>query len=347
MSRSKEEREREQTKTAAEPGETQQTLNERLGARGQTDYTSGRESYRDFPRRSTSLRARDELDYQSRYSEPYRTERASRNLRRATEPDYRYSQRERADYDREGRYGAYEDERRYGRTPYSELTGRGRYRAAERDYDYDRERYRDYDYDRYADPYNRAAVSSRYDRYDRYEEDYEPTVAGSGWGAGRGIDTEQWRRERYERNILRCADIMTKDVTTCSPQTSIREVANMMEDENVGSIPVIEGGKLIGIVTDRDIVCRVVAEQRDTRAATVSEAMSEDVVTCQPDDTVLEAIRKMSEHQIRRLPITDFNGRLRGIISLGDIALEAERDRELARAIEEISRPTPNRSRRV
>jgi CBS domain-containing protein len=120
-----------------------------------------------------------------------------------------------------------------------------------------------------------------------------------------------------------------------------------MEDENVGSIPIVENGRLVGIVTDRDIVCRAVAEGRDSRAVTASEVMSEDLVTCAPDDSVIEVIRKMGEHQIRRIPVCDTNGRLRGIIAIADVALEAERDRDLANALEQISQPTPNRSRRV
>jgi CBS domain-containing protein len=75
--------------------------------------------------------------------------------------------------------------------------------------------------------------------------------------------------------------------------------------------------------------------------------MSQDIITCTPDDSVIDAIRKMGEHQIRRIPVCDMNGRLRGIIALGDIALEAERDQDLANAIEQISQPTPHQSRRV
>src|SRR5262249_47678085 len=121
---------------------------------------------------------------------------------------------------------------------------------------------------------------------------------------------------------------------------------DMMEDEDVGSLPVVENGRLLGIVTDRDIVCRVLAEGHDSRTATVREAMSEDLVTCSPDESVVEAIHKMGEHQIRRLPVCDNNGRLRGILSIGDLALEAENDREIARALEHISQPTPYQSRR-
>ena len=140
---------------------------------------------------------------------------------------------------------------------------------------------------------------------------------------------------------------MTKSVTTCGPDSVIRDVADLMEDDNVGSIPVLENGRLVGIVTDRDIVCRVIAEGLDTRTVKAREVMSEDLITCTPDDSVLEAIRKMGEHQIRRIPVCDPNGRLRGIISIGDVALEAERDQDLANALEQISQPTPQQARRV
>jgi CBS domain-containing protein len=347
MSRSKEGREN----TAPQSGQQREsqttgaTFDERVGARGQTDYTAGRESYRDFPRRSTSLRGRADSDNQSRnlYNESQGASRRGEGRHsgrgRWDEERAGRSQRERgnrpsegAGFEQRGRYeNRYETERRYGRTPYDELTGRAdRYRENERDFG--------------SDPYNRESFSGNYGWYDR---EPGPSMGNLGWGAGSGIDYDQYRGDRYDQRVLRCGDIMTKDVTCCSTQNTVREVADMMEDENVGSIPVLENGRLIGIVTDRDIVCRIVAEGRDTRNTPVSEAMSQDIVTCLPDDSIIEAIRKMSENQIRRIPVTDYNGRLRGIIAMADIALEAERDRDLARAIEEISRPTPNRARRV
>jgi CBS domain-containing protein len=126
----------------------------------------------------------------------------------------------------------------------------------------------------------------------------------------------------------------------------IRDVADKLDDDGVGSLPVVENGRVIGMITDRDIVCRVMAEGRDSRTAVAAEAMSEDIVTCTPDESVVEAIHKMGEHQIRRIPVCDTNGRLRGIIAMADVALEAENDREIAQALEQISRPTPNRARR-
>ena len=320
------------------------------GASRRADYISGRESRREFPRRSTSLRdrnysqSRDLVDRDSsRQGRGYSDIEDRQQNRLYSSGSYR----QRTDYGayRRSPESYYESRgRQYGREE-----GRGRYNR-ERNYDYDRQRGSQWssreDYD---EPYTRETLSGRYG----YEQQYWPTRT-RGDVDYRSDETDygsygrrDWTDTRYGRNYLRCSDIMTKDVTTCSRQASIREVAEKMQDDDVGSIPVVENGRLIGIVTDRDIVCRVLAEGLDTRTAMVTEAMSEDIVTCSPEENVVDAIRKMGEHQIRRIPVCDINGRLRGIISLGDIALEAERDQELAQSLEEISQPVPDRSRRV
>jgi len=371
MSRSKEGFDNEKNEAASrqtdDPSKSRY-LDERLGAEGQTDYTAGRESWSEYPRRSTSLRGRSENRSQSRdtndsssqsdYGVRGRANRFSPNSSsyKMREESNRYSSdRERGSYgranpyDRQNQYNAegygesgrhsYND-LRYGRADHEDLPDmQTRYRAAERNYDYDRDNYRA-ERREYDTPYGRENLSGRYD-YDRGNE-----TGGEGQGYRSSRDSRNEHRGR-EVNILRCSDIMTKNVTVCAPQTVLRDVAEKMQDDGIGSIPVVDGGRLMGIVTDRDIVCRVIAEGRDTRAATVSEAMSEDVVTCGPDESVHDAIRKMGEHQIRRIPVCDTNGRLRGIISMADIALEAERDRDLADALERISQPTQNRSRRV
>lgn len=368
------------TQQTTEPTQNQTNLDERLGARGQTDYTAGRESHREFPRRSTSNRKGEERSYQ-----PREDQETSRYGRRAFN-DYdqqstaRYRSRESSPYGTRGElgegtgdvyqrdlanrggsfgrrgYGAgrYEDEGRSGRHSYDDLrSGRadhedfsrtsGRYRAGERDFDRN-----DFTSERssYGDPYNREASGGRYDYAER---DYG-SQRGYRESERRDEDRDtrgDWRGRGRERGYLRCSDIMTKDVTACSPLTLIRDVADKMDDENVGVIPVVDNGRLVGIVTDRDIVCRGLAEGLDSRTTPASAVMSEDIVTCMPDDSIHEAIRKMGEHQIRRIPVCDINGRLRGIISMADIALEAETDRELAQAVEQISQPTPNRSRKV
>ncbi|HEY9282625.1 MAG TPA: CBS domain-containing protein, partial [Pyrinomonadaceae bacterium] len=96
-------------------------------------------------------------------------------------------------------------------------------------------------------------------------------------------------------------------------------------------------GRLVGLITDRDIAVRAVAEGRDTRTVRAEEIMTADVHTAQPNDRVIDAIRKMGDKQVRRIPIVDREGTLRGIISMADVALETDDDRELAEALEEIS----------
>jgi CBS domain-containing protein len=152
---------------------------------------------------------------------------------------------------------------------------------------------------------------------------------------------------------------MTRDVTVATRETTLQEVAAMMRDEDTGVIPVVErqdaqategaagdgrgdtrtkgNGRLVGLITDRDIVVRALAEGKDARTTRVEEVMTTDIHTAQPNDRVIETIRKMGDKQVRRIPVVDDQSNLRGIISMADVALETEEDRELADALEEIS----------
>lgn len=134
----------------------------------------------------------------------------------------------------------------------------------------------------------------------------------------------------------RCSEIMTKNVRTATVDATLREVAAMMLDGDMGAVPVVEGGKLIGIVTDRDIVVRSIAKGSSADAA-VSEAMTTELFTVTPDDFVFEAIRLMGDKQVRRVPVVTENGELAGIIAMADVALETEDEREIAETLEEIS----------
>jgi CBS domain-containing protein len=166
------------------------------------------------------------------------------------------------------------------------------------------------------------------------------------------------RRRGATRSHLRCRDIMTRDVTVAERSTTLEEVARMMRDEDTGVIPVVEpgettsdsvtevqrvpartqaNGRLVGLITDRDIVVRALAEGQDARTVTAESVMTKELHTVRPNDRVIEAIRKMGDKQVRRLPVVDREGNLRGIISMADIALETEADRELGEALEEIS----------
>jgi CBS domain-containing protein len=114
--------------------------------------------------------------------------------------------------------------------------------------------------------------------------------------------------------------------------------AQVMRDEDVGSVPVMDEGTIAGIITDRDIAIQIVADGKDPKTASVGQYMSTDLVTGRPDMTLREASELMGRHQIRRLPVVDQN-RLVGIVSLGDLALEHEEDEAVEETLEEISQP--------
>ena len=142
--------------------------------------------------------------------------------------------------------------------------------------------------------------------------------------------------EGRARERTRCREIMTSSVRTASPGTPLREVAAMLRDGDVGSLPVVEDGRLVGIVTDRDIVVRAIAEGKDA-SAPVSEAMTTEIFSVSPDDFAFEAIRLMGDKQVRRIPVVAESGELAGIIAMADVALEMEDEREIAETLEEIS----------
>jgi CBS domain-containing protein len=135
---------------------------------------------------------------------------------------------------------------------------------------------------------------------------------------------------------LRASEIMTKSVRTATREMSLREVAAMMRDGDMGAVPVVDGGKLIGIVTDRDIVVRAVAESKSADTP-IGEVMTTELFTVAPDDFVFEAIRLMGDKQVRRIPVVSTDGSLAGIIAIADVALEMEDEKEIAETLEEIS----------
>ena len=137
---------------------------------------------------------------------------------------------------------------------------------------------------------------------------------------------------------LKCRKIMSGKVSTATTDSSVQDAAVLMREGDIGILPIVDsGGKLLGLLTDRDIVVRAVAAGMDITSVKVGEIMSRELHTAQPDDFVFEVIRMMGEKQVRRVPIVDAEGRLEGIISLADIALEMEDEREVAEALEEIS----------
>lgn len=130
-------------------------------------------------------------------------------------------------------------------------------------------------------------------------------------------------------------DVMTSDVEYCTPLDNVYEVAVKMKELNVGAIPICENDHLLGMITDRDIVIRGVAEKRPN-SSKVTDIMSEHLITVEPDTSIEEAAKIMAKHQIRRLPIVD-NGRLVGICSLGDLATHEGSDDDAGYALSEIS----------
>jgi len=135
---------------------------------------------------------------------------------------------------------------------------------------------------------------------------------------------------------MRCSEIMTRDVRTATREMTLRDVAVMMRDGDMGSVPVVEDGRLVGIVTDRDIVVRCVADGRDT-STPVSEAMTTEIFSIKPENFAFEAVRLMGDKQVRRVAVVSEDGQLAGIISMADVALETEDELEIAETLEEIS----------
>ena len=136
---------------------------------------------------------------------------------------------------------------------------------------------------------------------------------------------------------MKVRDIMTsEELATATLDNTLEEIANMMRDENVGAIPVLdEDDNLAGIITDRDIVVRAIAEGQDPCSCTAEEILSEELHTIEPDAALEEAADLMARHKIRRLPVVE-DGTIVGIISLGDISVKAD-DERAADALEDIS----------
>jgi len=133
------------------------------------------------------------------------------------------------------------------------------------------------------------------------------------------------------------SEVMTPNPTTVEPSTPVLEAARVMKQQDVGPVPVTEGERLVGVVTDRDIVLRVVAEGKDPQSTTVGEIASGDLVTIDPQQGLDEALRLMAEHQVRRLPVVEEDGKLVGILAQADIALEGS-DHRTGEVVEQISR---------
>lgn len=121
-------------------------------------------------------------------------------------------------------------------------------------------------------------------------------------------------------------DVMTSNPTTCEPTATLVDAAKVMAREDVGPVPIVEGGKLVGLVTDRDIIIRAVAEGRDVTSTTVRDVASKDLVTVTADEDLDRALQLMAQHQVRRIPVVD-GDRVVGIVSQADVARAADEEK--------------------
>ncbi len=134
-------------------------------------------------------------------------------------------------------------------------------------------------------------------------------------------------------------EVMTPDVVSVSPETTLMEVAKTMKDLDVGPMPICDGDRLLGVITDRDITVRATARGLDPRNTEVRHVMTPEVVCCGESDDVRQAARQMQDAQLRRLLVVSSEGRLVGIVSLGDIALQVGQDELTGQTLEKVSEP--------
>lgn len=139
---------------------------------------------------------------------------------------------------------------------------------------------------------------------------------------------------------MKLREVMTPNVEYVTPTQSLRHAAQLMREFDVGPVPVCEEGRVVGIVTDRDIAIRAVAEGRDPEATPVAEVMSRNVAFCHPDDDVETATDLMASRQLRRLLILDSDRRLSGIVSLGDLAVRKHDPKLVGKVMEDVSQPS-------
>ena len=137
---------------------------------------------------------------------------------------------------------------------------------------------------------------------------------------------------------MQIQDVMTADVSFVGPDTPILEIARKMRDADIGSTPVVENERLVGMVTDRDIVVRAIADGGDVRIKTARDAMSPGIFYCVADETIEAVLDNMGDRQIRRLPVINREKRLVGVVSLGDLSLTGK-NKAAGEALLEISQP--------
>jgi CBS domain-containing protein len=174
-----------------------------------------------------------------------------------------------------------------------------------------------------------------------------PIISEPAWGQGqRGAAgyEDHGESETFMINVTpeKCRDLMTKDPVLCMSGSSAVDAARLMKRHNIGALPVVQdtqSNKLIGVITDRDLALRVVAEALDPPHTRVAEIMSRSLVMCSPDDELEAAIKTMERNQVRRVPVCDNSGRVVGMISQADIALRVRSSPKTAELLEAVSAP--------
>ena len=135
-------------------------------------------------------------------------------------------------------------------------------------------------------------------------------------------------------------DAMTENPRSIGASASVVEAARLMRDEHIGSLPITDDEELVGMITDRDITTRVVAEAADPKMTSVGDVVSRDLISVEPDEDLEEAVQLMASHQVRRLPVVE-NGRLVGIVAQADVALNLrENEQRTGELVEAISEPS-------
>jgi CBS domain-containing protein len=140
--------------------------------------------------------------------------------------------------------------------------------------------------------------------------------------------------------MAQICDVMTRDVRVVSPDDTLQRVAQCMDELNVGAVPVVDGDKLVGMVTDRDITVRAVAQGRPVDSTPAREVMSAHVRWCYEDQDVDDVLDEMRDVQIRRVPVVDRDHKLVGIVSLGDLAERGGQQPRVAETLKDISTPS-------
>jgi len=138
---------------------------------------------------------------------------------------------------------------------------------------------------------------------------------------------------------MRVSQVMTRNAECIKPDASVQEAAKRMKSLDVGALPVCDNDRLVGVITDRDIAVRSAAEGRDPKADRVQATMTPELVYCYEDEDAADAARRMQEKQVRRLPVLNRDKRLVGIVSLGDLAVEARDDKLSGETLERVSEP--------